>query len=124
VNVVLVFIGGGIGAVCRYWVSGLASSGIGIIFPLGTLIVNLTGAFVIGFLYSSLDRIVFPVEYRLFILTGFLGGFTTFSTYSLESVNLVRDGEILMGALNILLNNGLGLLLAVLGLYVGRLVFH
>ena len=86
-------LGGFIGAIGRYWLTGLAqrlSSG----FPLGTLVVNVLGSFVIGFLATLfLEKILVTMEWRLFILIGLLGAFTTFSTFSWESLSLLRNGD-------------------------------
>ena len=81
------------GAIARYGLSGLAQR-ITPSFPLGTLLVNLLGSFLLGFLATLfIERVMVSAELRLFALIGFLGAFTTYSTFSLESLNLVRSGE-------------------------------
>jgi CrcB protein len=92
-QLVFIAIGGSVGAVARYLVSkGVYMLSLGI-FPYGTLAVNTIGAFLIGFLFSLFNNVVIPVHYKSMITVGFLGAFTTFSTYSLESVHLVMGGE-------------------------------
>lgn len=110
-KIVLVGVGGAVGSILRYWVSGYVqdlSQSIG--FPFGTLAVNLLGCLVIGIL-SQLgdDRGVFTPESRALIFIGVLGGFTTFSTFANESMNLFRDGENLPGIVNVAASLGLGL---------------
>ncbi len=107
--------GGALGALLRYAVSGLALRLIGTGFPWGTLCANLLGCFLIGLLWVLADRAALSPEASLFLLTGLVGAFTTFSTYSLESINLLRDGEVLRGLLNIAVSNGLGLLAVLAG---------
>lgn len=94
-RIFLVGIGGFIGSVLRYLASGYAQDLSGSVgFPYGTLFVNLTGCFVIGFLSFLADmRGVFTAETRALVFVGILGGFTTFSTFGNESMNLLRDGE-------------------------------
>lgn len=94
-TVVLIGLGGFIGSVLRYGMSGAVQSlAGGALFPVGTLAVNLTGCFVIGFLSQLADaREVFTPESRAFVFVGILGGFTTFSTFGNESMNLFRGGE-------------------------------
>ncbi|GHV90675.1 hypothetical protein AGMMS50268_11780 [Spirochaetia bacterium] len=120
-NYLLVILGGGIGAVLRY----LSTQGLGALiktpFPAGTLAVNAAGALVIGFLFSIFETHAVPAGLRLFLITGFLGGYTTFSSYSLETARLMLEGNIPMALLNLLLNNGICLLFVVLGLGAGRL---
>jgi CrcB protein len=94
-TIVLIGLGGFIGSVLRYGMSGVVQSlAGGALFPVGTLVVNLTGCFVIGFLSQLADaREVFTPESRAFVFVGILGGFTTFSTFGNESINLLRGGE-------------------------------
>ena len=93
----LVALGGLIGSVGRYWLAGLVQSGSDSPFPLGTLSVNVLGSFVVGLVMAlSLDRGLVPANVRLFLATGFCGGFTTMSTFSYETLALVRDGEMLL----------------------------
>jgi CrcB protein len=117
----LVFLGGGLGSVLRYSLSLLCVRYWGTAFPYGTLLVNLTGCFIIGlcFTLSSETTLISPST-RLFIMTGMLGGLTTFSSYSLESMNLALQGDWFYAAANLLLNNVGGLLLALLGIWLGR----
>ena len=116
-NLLSIGIGGFIGAVLRYWISGFVQNlSRSISFPYGTLAVNILGCFMIGFLIHLVEyRSFFSPTARLLLLTGFLGALTTFSTFGLETINLFRDGEIIRGILNILLNNFFGLLAVLIG---------
>lgn len=110
-RVLLAGTGGFIGSVLRYWLSGLVQQlAQNIEFPYGTLAVNLLGCLVIGFLSELADaRGVFTVESRVFFFVGILGGFTTFSSFTNETMNLLRDGEILPAITNVILQVVLGL---------------
>ncbi|MCU0572000.1 MAG: CrcB family protein [Syntrophobacteraceae bacterium] len=122
VKVLLVMAGGSLGALSRHGVSLLATSLFGSRFPWGTLIVNLTGCFLIGLCFALADRgfrLMTPSA-RLFFMTGFLGALTTFSAFALESVNAMRAEAHLVMAANLLLNNVLGGALVFLGMWVGR----
>lgn len=96
--------GGAIGTILRYVMGGLDyrfSSGV---FPVSTLVVNVTGSLVIGFLWGVVDRFAISPNIRLFIFIGILGGYTTFSTFSLETFNLMRDGEYRIAFFNVALS--------------------
>jgi CrcB protein len=104
-NYLLVFAGGGIGAAARYWLSGIVYQRFGSEFPSGTLLVNAIGCFLIGFLMSMMeDRFVLYPSLRIFLTIGILGGFTTFSSFSFETIALLRDGELFYASANILLS--------------------
>lgn len=116
-NFVLVGLGGMIGSILRYAVSGYAQQiTASSSFPVGTVVVNVLGCFVIGFLSQlAEDRGVFTPEARALIFVGVLGGFTTFSTFANESMNLIRDGEAYLAIANVALQVGLGLTAVWLG---------
>ncbi len=102
-------LGGGLGAVCRYLVSGwFLRFGVG--FPLGTLAVNLLGSFWLGFFMELVTQtLLIAPEVRWLVAVGFLGSFTTFSTFAYESHTLLKEGEWLTSFLNVALSVGLGL---------------
>jgi len=122
-KILLVMLGGSLGALSRYGVSLLAVQLFGVRFPWGTLIVNLAGCFLIGLAFAWGERglTIMNPSMRLFFMTGYLGALTTFSTYGLESMNALRTGRYLVSAANILANNVIGSALVILGLLVGRL---
>ncbi len=117
---IAIAVGGAIGAVLRYLVSGVAYNQFGAAFPIGTLLVNLIGCLLIGFLAQLFEEIIVPPNMRLFVLTGTLGAFTTFSTYGLETVKLWQDGELRLALLNVAANNVVGILFVVLGFILAR----
>lgn len=99
---VLIFLGGGIGASLRYWMQGVVYGRTGTAFPYGTMVVNVLGCLVIGLLMVSLEeRFLAVPSLRLFLTIGILGGFTTFSSFSYESLALIRDGEFLRAFANV-----------------------
>ena len=119
-HILYIALGGSLGALARYGLSKWIHLSASDIFPWGTLAVNLTGCFLIGFFFELFETSVIPADLRSFITIGFIGAYTTFSTYSLESVNLLREGQIKLFVTNILLSTLLGLLLVVTGLYASR----
>lgn len=89
-------LGGALGTMARFFVSGLVANAFGETFPWGTLIINITGSFVIGFfatLTAPEGRLLVSGTVRQFVMVGLCGGYTTFSSFSLQTLNLVRDGE-------------------------------
>lgn len=99
-----VAVGSALGGVARYWCSGLAANWLGETFPWGTLIVNVTGSFLIGLiatLTSPDGRLMVSPEARQFMMVGIMGGFTTFSSFSLQTLRLAQDGDWLRAGLNV-----------------------
>ena len=118
----LVMLGGSLGAASRYGVSLLSARLLGTQFPYGTMLVNLAGCFLIGLLFALADRSrLLTPDVRLLLITGYLGALTTFSTFSLETVNAGRAGLTLQSLTNILINTLGGLSLTWLGLRLGGL---
>jgi CrcB protein len=102
-----VMLGSALGGGARFFVSGLAAQHIGQTFTIGTLMVNVTGSFVIDFfatLTAPDGRIFVGADARQFVMTGLCGGYTTFSSFSLQTLNLARDGETLLAGANIVLS--------------------
>lgn len=121
---VLIGLGSAIGGVSRYWLNGIISNSVGQTFPWGTLAINVTGSFVIG-LFAALTgpdgRILVPGEWRLFFMVGICGGYTTFSSFSLQTLALAQDGEWLWAGMNVLLSVALCLVAVWLGHVAGVL---
>ena len=114
---------GGAGALARYGIAGAVQRATGAGFPWGTLAVNLAGCFLFGIVWMlASERMILSGETRLIVLVGFMGAFTTFSTFSFESAQLLRDAEWALALGNIVLQNGLGLVAVFAGLTLGRLL--
>jgi fluoride exporter len=120
-SIFLVGIGGFVGSVLRYLVSLAFAAWSTSPFPYATFIVNVAGCFMIGVLFALSERgdILSP-EWRIFLTTGFCGGFTTFSTFSYESLRLLQDGELLYLFINVVLSVVLGLAATYLGIILMR----
>ncbi len=100
-------LGSALGGAARYGLSGLAAHHVGEAFPIGTLIVNVTGCFVIGFfavLTGPDGRVFVSSDARQFVMTGICGGYTTFSSFSLQTLNLARDSQWLFAGANVVLS--------------------
>lgn len=118
-----VALGGAIGAVARVAVSEWASLRWGAHFPYGTLVVNLTGSFLLGFILTLVaERTVLPAEFRLLAASGFLGAYTTFSTFSWETARLITNGGHFHGGLNVLVSVLGGLVAVLLGILLARAI--
>ena len=114
-----VMLGSALGGAARYGLSGIAAQHISDTFPIGTLIVNVIGSFVIGF-FATLTgpdgRMFVGTDARQFVMTGVCGGFTTFSSFSLQTLNLARDGEMALAGANIVLS----LVLCLVAVWLGH----
>lgn len=119
----LLSLGAILGANARYWVGVWAGVWLGANFPYGTLLVNVTGCFLIGLINALGEtRFTLSPEARMFLTVGLLGAYTTFSSFGYETINLLRSDNLMLGLLNIFANLLAGLLAVVLGLYAGRLL--
>ena len=109
---ILVALAGLVGTLFRYWLSGFVARQYGETFPWGTMVVNLVGCFLAGAVfYLTEERFLISPTIRTIILIGFLGGFTTFSSYGLQTFTLLRDGEFGLATLNVAASNIFGLLM-------------
>jgi len=122
-TVVLVGVGGFFGAIARYGIDSFVSRATGGSFPFGTLVVNVSGALVLGILYAmTVERAALPAEIRAPVMIGFIGAYTTFSTWMLETWRLAEDGAMLAAAVNIGGSVVLGLAAMFAGLAIGRAI--
>ena len=113
-------LGSALGGMARYWCSGMAATVISETFPWGTLIVNVLGSLIIGFFATMTGpdgRIFVGSEVRQFVMLGVLGGYTTFSSFSLQTLNLMHEGEWLNAGLNI----GASVILCLLAVWLGHI---
>jgi CrcB protein len=117
-NLLAIALGGALGSVARYLLSTFVLRVSGPVFPLGTFVVNVIGCLVFGALAgAATQRLSLAPEVRLFLFTGILGGFTTFSSYAFESFVLIRDGQFLAASLNIAGQIVIGLVTLAAGYY-------
>ncbi len=118
-NAVWLFIGGGLGALARWGVSGFVARHWGETFPLGTLVVNVTGSFIIG-LFATLTgpegRLLAPASFRQFFMLGVCGGYTTFSSFSLQTLTLAEDNQWIEAGVNAVLS----LVLCLMAVWLGH----
>lgn len=116
-----VAVGGALGSVARFWCSGAVARLIGETFPWGTLGVNIVGSFIIGFAATAMGpdgRMFAGTTARQFVMAGFCGGFTTFSSFSLQTLNLLNDGEWIPAVGNI----GLSMALCLIAVWAGHIL--
>lgn len=120
-KVFIVGLGGFVGANVRYWLGAWIDAQFGLRFPLGTFIINLTGSLLLGFVATlAVERALVDPRWRLAIAIGFVGAYTTFSTFTYESVKLLEAGAYGLAALNVFGSTALGLIGAGLGIALAR----
>jgi fluoride exporter len=118
----MVAIGGGLGSVLRFWVGGMVSTRMGSRFPYGTFLINCTACFLIGFIITLLaEKTHWSPNLRFLIPIGFIGGYSTFSTFEYETFRVIQDGEFLIAFLNVFLSVLVGFTAVWLGVVAGRL---
>jgi len=115
--------GGSLGALLRYFVSSYPYRFLKPEFPLGTFIANIVGCFIIGFIFQLSTVKILSPNLRLFIMVGLLGSFTTFSTFSLETVNLLKSGQTLFAGINIFTSIAVGLIAVLFGIKLSQILF-
>jgi len=120
--VLIVGLGGFFGAIARFLIAGYVQSHVSTLFPVGTLSVNVLGSFIIGFAALYFSQTILP-EYKAFVMTGFLGALTTFSTFSLENVTMLQSGAYTKVLLNVLLNVVLTLMATIAAMALFRKLY-
>jgi len=122
-KLILIAAAGAAGTLARYFLGGLVQRLYGGAFPWGTFAVNMSGTFLFGFVWAlAEERLVISGEARAIILVGFMGAFTTFSTFMFETGELLRDSEFALAFGNLALQNIVGVVFLILGLAAGRLL--
>jgi fluoride exporter len=119
----MVAIGGALGSVLRFWVGGYISNRFPTRFPSGTFIINCTASFLIGFVITVLaERADWSPNWRYLIPIGFIGGYSTFSTFEYETFRVFQEGELLIAGLNVVLSVVVGFVSVWLGVITGRTI--
>jgi CrcB protein len=123
IKLLMIGLAGGLGALSRYALGGMTQRVFGPNFPWGTLVVNITGSLLFGFIWAlAAQRSIITGETRLILLTGFMGSFTTFSTLMFETGELIKTGQFFLAGGNIILSLIVGLISLFIGFYLAKLV--
>lgn len=119
----LISLGAVLGANTRYWIGNWAAEKFGPAFPYGTMIINLSGSFLVGlFLTLATERLALDPRWRYLVVVGFLGAYTTYSTFAYESFSMVEQGQWLAVFLNVVGSAVLGILFAGLGVFIAKMI--
>ena len=119
----LVAFGGALGSMLRFWAGGYVSSRLGTRFPYGTFVINITASFLIGLIMTILaERAHWSPNWRYLIPIGFLGGYSTFSSFEYETFRVFQDGEFLIAGINIVFSVAVGFVSVWLGVIAGRTI--
>lgn len=121
-KLLLLALAGAAGTLARYGLSGLMQRLSGAAFPFGTLAVNAAGCLLFGFVWALYEGRVISPEARVVVLVGFMGAFTTFSSFAFETGELLRDGQLSYAALNIIAQNAIGIAVFFAGLFIGKFI--
>jgi len=119
---VMVGVGGFLGAIARYSLGGYIGSRFGVRFPYGTFVINVSGSFLIGLILTLLARTTASAYWRYLIPIGFIGAYTTFSTFEYETLRAIQDGQLVTGLLNVALSLVVGFAAVWAGAAIGRVV--
>jgi CrcB protein len=118
----LIGLGGFVGANLRYWLGGWIAQKIGVLFPIETMLINISGSFALGLFMTLALHYTWSPEWRQVVAIGFIGSFTTYSTYEYESLRLLQEGAWVKAGLNLFGSLALGLIAVILGVALGRLL--
>jgi CrcB protein len=123
IKYLMVGVGGFLGSVLRFWLGSFIGGRLGARFPYGTFVINVTGSFLIGMIVTVLAaKAHWSPNWRYLILIGFIGGYTTFSTFEFETLRLAQDGQMLMAILNVTLSVVVGFVGVWAGAVAGRAI--
>lgn len=118
----MVGVGGFAGSIARYALGVYIGSRLGVRFPYGTFVINVSGSFLIGFSLALLARTTASQYWRYLVPIGFIGGYTTFSTFEYETLRAIQDGQPMTGLLNVVLSVAIGFIAVWLGSMLGRVI--
>lgn len=123
IKYLMVAIGGAAGAAARFWLGGYVAERMGTKFPYGTFLINCSGSFIVGLMVTLLaERTHWSPNLRYLIPIGFVGAYTTFSTFEYETLRALQDGQVVAATLNVVLSVGIGFLSVWLGVVAGKAV--